>query len=349
MKGRKRKRSSKAGRNAKGPVDAKKGAGPSTALPARDRQTYPGDEVIASFEVKEPDRDPIAPAEEDYVIDLGDEFVAAVEEEKAASDSVTLAKADDDTHSGDEFIAAAEGEKAAGPSTAPTGADRRTHPRYEFVAAVEVVAAESRARIETRVRDLSQQGCYVDTSDVLPLGTVTDVRITKGAQLFDAHARVVYSRAGKGMGLVFTAIEPEQRGTLEKWLAESRETSWLAANRRRSQRVLMTIPVRVSGQNALGSPFEEETQTLAISAHGALILVSTQTFRGQRLTLSNAQTKGALECVVAHIAKYQGAQPQVGVEFMLPNPIFWHVAFPPKDWTPRHPDAKSKVRTDESS
>jgi hypothetical protein len=350
MKGGKRKRrSSKAGRNAKVPVEAEKGAGPSTALPAKDRQTYPGDEVIASVEVKEPGSGPIAPGGEDYVIDLGNELLATVEGERPANDSVTLAEADDHTHSGDEFIAAADGEKATGPSTAATGTDRRTHPRYEFVAAVEVVAAESRARIETRVRDLSQQGCYVDTSNVLPLGTVTDVRITKGAQLFDAHARVVYSRAGKGMGLVFTAIEPGQRGTLEKWLAESRETSWLAANRRRSQRVLMTIPVRVSGQNILGLPFEEETQTLAISAHGALILVSTQTYRGQRLTLSNVQTKAALECVVAHIAKYQGAQPQVGVEFMLPNPIFWHVAFPPKDWTPRHPDAKSKVRTDESS
>jgi hypothetical protein len=95
--------------------------------------------------------------------------------------------------------------------------------------------------------------------------------------------------------------------------------------------------------------FEEETQTRAISAHGALILVSTQVYRGQRLTLSNVQTKAALECVVAHIEKYQSSQPQVGVEFMLPNPIFWHVAFPPKDWTPRHPDAKSHLRTDESS
>src|SRR6202045_805606 len=174
------------------------------------------------------------------------------------------------------------------------------------MSAVEVVAAESGARIETRVRDLSQQGCYVDTSDALPLGTVTGVRITKGAQLFEARTRVVYSRAGKGMGLMFTAIEPEQIRTLETWLAESRETSWLAANRRRSQRVLMTIPVRVSGQMGVGLPFEEETQTKAISAHGALILISTQVYRGQRLTLSNVQTNAALECVVAHIARREG-------------------------------------------
>ena len=320
MKRRKRKRSSKGGRPAKIPIDAVKSAGPATALTGADRQTHHGEEFIAPVEVKMPGSDPTAFAGEDYVIDLGDELLATVEQEKPAGSSVALA-----------------------------GADRRTHPRYNFIAAVEVVATESGARIETRVRDLSQQGCYVDTNSALSLGTVTDVRITKGAQLFEARARVVYSRASQGMGLVFTAIEPEQFRTLETWLAESRETSWLAANRRRSQRVLMTMPVRISGQTGVGLHFEEETQTRAISAHGALILVSTQVYRGQRLTLSNVQTKAALECVVAHIEKYQSSQPQVGVEFMLPNPIFWHVAFPPKDWTPGHPDAKSHVRTDEAS
>jgi hypothetical protein len=276
--------------------------------------------------------------------------IATSDAEKPAESLAALAEADRQTPPRDEFAAAVETEKAADErSVAISGADRRTHPRYEFAAAVEVIAAESGARIETRVRDLSQQGCYVDTNNALPLGTVTDVRIKKGAQLFEAHARVVYSRASKGMGLVFTAIEPEQLGILETWLAESRETSWLAANRRRSQRVLMTIPVRVSGKTGAGSPFEEETYTRAISAHGALILVSTQVYRGQRLTLTSLQTKASLECVVAHVEKHQSDHLQVGVEFMLPNPIFWHVAFPPKDWTPRHPDAKSHVKTVEPS
>jgi len=318
-----RKRSSKAANPPTPKIatsDAEKPAEPLAALAEADRQTPPRDEFIAAVEEEKPGNDPTALAGADYVIDLGDEFIAAVEEEKVV-----------------------------GPSTAPAGADRRTHPRYEFTAAVEVIAAESGARIETRVRDLSQQGCYVDTSKPLPLGTVTDVRITKGSQLFEAHAIVVYSRVGKGMGLVFTAIEPEQRGTLATWLAESRATSWLAANRRRSQRVLMTIPARVSGQNVLRSPFEEETHTRAISAHGALILISAQLYRGQRLTLSNVQAKAALECVVAHIDRHQSDHPQVGVEFMLPNPMFWHVAFPPKDWTPRHPDAKPHLKTSESS
>src|SRR6267154_932802 len=301
MKRRKRKRSSKAASPARVPVDAERAAGPSIVLDEADHQTPPRDELIAGVETETPASPSTTLAASDYMIDLGHELIDAVETEKPAEPSAALA-----------------------------GADRRIHPRYEFTAAVEVIAAESGARIETRVRDLSQQGCYVDTNKPLPLGTVTDVRITKGTQLFEARGRVVYSRVGKGMGLVFTAIEPEQRDTLATWLAESRETSWLAANRRRSQRVLMTIPVRVSGQNVLGSPFEEETHTRAISAHGALILVSTRVYRGQRLTLSNVQAKAALECVVAHIDRHQSDHPQVGVEFMLPNPMFWHVAFPPK-------------------
>jgi hypothetical protein len=238
-------------------------------------------------------------------------------------------------------VMSADTEESVPESAAPTGADRRTHPRYAFTAAVEVLAAESGARIKTRVRDLSQRGCYVDTDSPFGLGTATDVRITKGPKSFEARSRVVSNQSGKGMGLIFTAIESEQLGTLDEWIAESRESSWLAANRRRSQRVLMKFAVRVSGQTGTALAFEEEVHTLAISAHGALIALGAPVYRGQRLTLSNVQTKAALECVVAHIDRFQGEQIQVGIEFMLPNPTFWHVAFPPKDWTPRHPDAKS--------
>ena len=126
------------------------------------------------------------------------------------------------------------------------------------------------------------------------------------ARIVWARARVVYIQPGKGMGLMFTAVEPEQLGTLNTWIAESREISWLAANRRRSQRVLMKIPVRVSGQAGAALFFEEDTHTLAISAHGALMLVAAPVYRGQRFTLSNVQTNAALECVVVHVDKVAG-------------------------------------------
>jgi PilZ domain len=349
MKRHNRKRKSQTAKAGKVSVDAEKAPSPSSAL-AKHR-IDPGEEFIPPVEVKTPRIGATASAgAAEYVIDLADWLIAEVAAEKPAGLSVTVAEAGHRIQRDNEVTAAVETDKSAALSSAAGGADRRNHPRYKFIAAGEVVAAESGARIATRVRDLSQQGCYVDTDNALPLGTATDVRITKGAQLFEARARVVYSRASQGMGLMFTAIDSQQLRILETWLTESRETSWLAANRRRSQRVLMTVPVRVAGQAGAGQHFEEETQTVAISAHGALILVSTQVYRGQRLTVSNLQTKAALECVVAHIEKSQGSPSQVGVEFLLPNPIFWHVAFPPKDWTPRHPHAKkSHARTGESS
>src|SRR5258708_3912663 len=260
MKRRKRKRSSKTANpcTPKIPVDGEKAASPFSLLYEAADQTHSSDELIAAVETETPASPSTTLAGSDYMIDLGDEFIAAVETETPTEPSVVFDEAERQTPPRDELIAAVETEKPAEPSAALAGADRRIHPRYEFTAAVEVIAAESGARIETRVRNLSQQGCYVDTSKPLP-------------------------------------------------------------------------------------------QTRAISAHGALILISAQVYRGQRLTLSNVQTKAALECIVAHIDRRKGEHAQVGVEFTLPNPVFWHVAFPPKDWTPRHPDAKALVKTDESS
>src|SRR5712692_8966124 len=198
MKRRNRKRASKAANPPKIASKAEKPASPSEISSDAEKiassPNIPGDAEKAAGPS-------VTLAGADYVTDLGDEFIAAVESEKPATNSTAPAGADEHTHPGDQFTAAVEEEKSPGPSAAPTGADRRIHPRYEFSAAVELVAAESGARMETRVRDLSQQGCYVDTNNALPLGTVTDVRISKGAQLFEARARVVYSRASKGMGL----------------------------------------------------------------------------------------------------------------------------------------------------
>ena len=227
-------------------------------------------------------------------------------------------------------------------ATPKTATDRRANPRYAFQASAEVVSSDSGQRSKSRVRDLSQQGCYLDTDSPLPLGTTADVLMTRGAKSLEVHGRVVYNQPGKGMGLMFTAVKPEYGGTLDAWISESRETSWLANNRRRSQRVLMKVPVRVAVDAGTTPLHEEETHTLAVSAHGALLAVSAPLYRGQRLRLWNPQTKDSLECVVAHIDRFPNEPVKIGVEFLLPNPTFWHVAFPPKDWSPRHPDAKRR-------
>jgi hypothetical protein len=247
-----------------------------------------------------------------------------------------------------EFSAAVEAPAQPGAPvsrpTTETAADRRANPRYAFHATAEVASIDTGRRSTARVRDLSQQGCYLDTDNPLALGTTAQVRMTKDTKSLELQGRVVYNQPGRGMGLMFTAVKPEHGGTLDAWINESRETSWLANNRRRSQRVLLKVPVRVSVQAGATPLTEEEAHTLAVSAHGALVAVSAPLYRGQRLTLSNPQTKDSLECVVAHIDRFPNEPVKVGVEFLLPNPTFWRVAFPPKDWSPRHPDAKRGPR-----
>lgn len=135
------------------------------------------------------------------------------------------------------------------------------------------------------------------------------------------------------MGLAFSDIAPDQVPVLETWLGSSRERDWLTRNRRRTQRVLMRVRVRVSSQSSAPSRFDEETYTLAINVHGASIPLSKHVSKGQRLEILNVVTGDKAECVVAHLGQRQGDHIEVGVEFILASPKFWRVAFPPTDWT----------------
>jgi hypothetical protein len=78
--------------------------------------------------------------------------------------------------------------------------------------------------------------------------------------------------------------------------------------------------VRVSVQHTLGSHSDEETHTLSLNAHGALILLSTPVPKGRRLELLNIATGDRAECIVASLGQHQGDRTEVGGEFILPNP-----------------------------
>ena len=217
--------------------------------------------------------------------------------------------------------------------------ERRAHLRHKIAALVEFTE-ESGKRAKGHLSNLGQEGCYVKTEITLAIGTTLTITITKGAEALHAQARVVYCLPAKGMGLLFTSVAPDDSEVLESWLGASLETSWLAANRRRGQRISLTMQVQVAGQNNLGTRFTEDTSTLTISPHGALVLLSTSVNKGQRITLSNLRTKATVECAVVYIAQGKGKEREVGLSFALPNRAFWKVAFPPSDWSPHHADAK---------
>jgi hypothetical protein len=218
--------------------------------------------------------------------------------------------------------------------------ERRKHRRFRFNAAITIEDPDSCQSIQAHLSDLSLQGCYVVTGVPLLVGTTVEVTITRGAKSCAVQARVVYARESKGMSLLFTAIEPEYLRTLSTWIRDAHESEWLGLSGRKGHRVLVKVPLRVLKEDADGRSFKEDTQTLAISPHGALILLSKTLYRGQLVYLANMQTKAMAQCMVVHTGRAHGERIEVGVEFLLPSPGFWNVRFPPKDWSPRHADAK---------
>ena len=111
--------------------------------------------------------------------------------------------------------------------------------------------------------------------------------------------------------------------------------------KRRSQRVLVQVGIRIRGKDAQGKDFEESTQTLAINAHGALVLLSARVISGAVVHMRHNKTEEEQECHVAYLGPVRGGKAEIGLEFTTPCPIFWRVAFPPEDWTSKSPEART--------
>jgi hypothetical protein len=131
-------------------------------------------------------------------------------------------------------------------------------------------------------------------------------------------------------------------------MAQSTTSSGNPVARRRSQRVLMQVPVRVHGTDSQGNRFDEETETLAINAHGALILVGARLTSGSKVQMEHKRTQEEHECHVVFLGPVRAGKSEIGLEFSAPRPTFWRVAFPPEDWSLKHPDARpiSTTRTE---
>ena len=105
------------------------------------------------------------------------------------------------------------------------------------------------------------------------------------------------------------------------------------ANRRRSQRVMLSMPITVSGKTTQG-PFSVDTYTMVVNAHGALVGLKALVAKGQTVRLKRATDPEELECQVIWVGPSAEGKTQCGLEFTKPSPKFWGVSFPPADWSP---------------
>jgi hypothetical protein len=102
---------------------------------------------------------------------------------------------------------------------------------------------------------------------------------------------------------------------------------------RRSQRIDLSVAVVVHRPKSEGPQFYENTKTLVVSAHGALVALKGMVAPKQRLLLQNTSSGEQQECRVVSVNKDLTGPPTVAVEFSKPSPGFWRVAFPPSDWS----------------
>jgi hypothetical protein len=103
----------------------------------------------------------------------------------------------------------------------------------------------------------------------------------------------------------------------------------------------MQVPVRLRGKDAEKHEFEEFTETLAINAHGALVLLSARVTSGGVVAMRHSKTEEEQECHVAFLGPVRGGKAEIGLEFTSPRPTFWRVAFPPEDWSAKHPESRT--------
>ena len=127
-------------------------------------------------------------------------------------------------------------------------------------------------------------------------------------------------------------------------MAQVSQTPTNTMARRRSQRVLMQVGVRIRGKDAQGKDFEEFTETLAINAHGALVLLTARVISGAVIQMKHNKTEEEQECHVAFLGPVRSGRAEIGLEFSTPRPTFWRVAFPPEDWSPKNPEARTALK-----
>jgi hypothetical protein len=92
------------------------------------------------------------------------------------------------------------------------------------------------------------------------------------------------------------------------------------------------VVVFVRGESVERKVFQKATFTTSVSAHGALVVLSTKVELGQTIFLKNPRTQEEMEGRAARFGPLYSNLAQVGVDFGQPTLKFWPAVFAPKSW-----------------
>jgi|SRR5450432_3693280 hypothetical protein len=103
-------------------------------------------------------------------------------------------------------------------------------------------------------------------------------------------------------------------------------------SRRRSRRVMLRVPILLSGMMPDGRSINIEAQSLVVNAHGGMMDVGIELVRGQQVSLRNAKSDISARGRILRVEAASEGHFSVAFEFESPAPHFWPVSFPPADW-----------------
>jgi hypothetical protein len=96
----------------------------------------------------------------------------------------------------------------------------------------------------------------------------------------------------------------------------------LLPEQRRARRVPASMPVLIYGRFT-NEPFQEQTETIDVSANGGLMPVTADVTESQKLLLTNLLTNQELACRVARVVRTIEGKTLAGIEFLHPSAEFW--------------------------
>jgi len=102
--------------------------------------------------------------------------------------------------------------------------------------------------------------------------------------------------------------------------------------KRRSERVKLSVPVIVTTETVDHEQAQEVTRTITVNAHGGLFKLKMESLVGQPIILTNMKSNVEQRCRVVRVEHLPGPEFGIAFEFDSPAPEFWPVDFRPADW-----------------
>jgi len=104
----------------------------------------------------------------------------------------------------------------------------------------------------------------------------------------------------------------------------------MAKEKRRSDRILLTIPLLVEGKNAKGLAFQSDAQTVVINRHGGCIRANRRLQPGETVRITNMMGRRSSDFrVVGPVSPVSEQGGEYGVEYQHPGQDIWGIQFPP--------------------